>query len=185
MSVPSSLPPSITADFGSVFYQLKATVKRSGALATNLSTDVDVHLVTAPSEDDTEEAESIVVDRMWETQLRYHIALSGKTFSIGGIAPLAIQLNPLAKVKLYRITCQLEQKVIYYGSDHKMTRHEPSKTFELIKIENLDARAHLLPIESTAEDAVQSHLLAKYFVDPDSQSEGARYPLVLPLSTKC
>ena len=76
--VPASLPPSISSDFGAVSYYLKATVNRAGALTSNLTSTAEVTLVSCPGSDDTEESESIVVERFWESQMRYHIALSGK-----------------------------------------------------------------------------------------------------------
>lgn len=76
--VPASLPPSLNCEFGHVSYTLKATVHRAGALTPKLTSSTEVMLVTSPSEEDTEENESIVVERFWETQVKYHVALSGK-----------------------------------------------------------------------------------------------------------
>lgn len=76
--VPGTLPPSLNCEFGSVSYHLKATVVRAGALTTNLTANSEVILVAMPGDDDTEESESIVVERFWETQMKYHVALSGK-----------------------------------------------------------------------------------------------------------
>jgi hypothetical protein len=76
--VPASLPPSLNCEFGHVTYTLKATVHRAGALTPKLTSSTEVMLVTSPSEEDTEENESIVVERFWETQVKYHVALSGK-----------------------------------------------------------------------------------------------------------
>ena len=76
--VPGILPPTLSCEFGSVSYNLKATVVRAGALTTNLTAHSEVMLVAMPGEDDTEESESIVVERFWETQMKYHVALSGK-----------------------------------------------------------------------------------------------------------
>lgn len=76
--VPASLPPSLNCEFGHVTYTLKATVHRAGALTPKLTSSTEVLLVTSPSEEDTEENESIVVERFWETQVKYHVALSGK-----------------------------------------------------------------------------------------------------------
>lgn len=139
--VPASLPPSLNCEFGHVTYTLKATVHRAGALTPKLTSSTEVMLVTSPSEEDTEENESIVVERFWETQVKYHVALSGKvsfsgsilcpslrssltnfcllaaqSFPIGGQIPISIRLHPLAKIKLYRITAQLEQKTSYFAS---------------------------------------------------------------------
>jgi hypothetical protein len=41
-------------------------------------------MVATPQEDDLEETENILVERQWEDQMRYLIALSGKAFTIGG-----------------------------------------------------------------------------------------------------
>lgn len=82
IAVPASLPPTISSDFGHVAYTLKATVFRAGALTSNLTTSQEVTLVSAPGQDDTEENESIVVERFWETQMKYHVALSGKVSRI-------------------------------------------------------------------------------------------------------
>jgi hypothetical protein len=72
------LPPTLECGFGANSYRLKATVRRAGALTSNLTTETDLQLVAAPGDDDTEDSESIVVDRLWETQLQYMIALNQK-----------------------------------------------------------------------------------------------------------
>lgn len=76
--VPLSLPPTIHANHGQVTYMLKAFVNRAGALTTNLHTVTEVHVVAAPNEDDLEAIESIIVERMWETQLNYKIVIHCK-----------------------------------------------------------------------------------------------------------
>lgn len=83
-TIPVSTPPTIHADFGSVVYRLKATVTRSGALTSNLSDEKEVMMIACPGEDETDVAENVVVERQWEEQLRYLVALSGKSFPIGG-----------------------------------------------------------------------------------------------------
>lgn len=82
--VPIDAPPTIHAEFGSVTYRLKATVVRVGALTPNLVEEVEVTMIATPQEDDLEESENVIVERQWEEQMRYQIALSGKAFPIGG-----------------------------------------------------------------------------------------------------
>lgn len=53
-------------------------MRRPGALTANLAAETEVQLVNTPGDDDTEESESIVVDRMWDTQLHYNIAILQK-----------------------------------------------------------------------------------------------------------
>lgn len=82
--VPVDAPPTIHAEFGSVIYKLKATVVRVGALTPNLVEEIEVTMIATPQEDDLEESENVIVERQWEEQMRYQIALSGKAFPIGG-----------------------------------------------------------------------------------------------------
>jgi hypothetical protein len=82
--VPVDAPPTIHAEFGSVVYKLKATVVRVGALTPNLVEEIEVTMIATPQEDDLEESENVIVERQWEEQMRYQIALSGKAFPIGG-----------------------------------------------------------------------------------------------------
>lgn len=63
---------------------LKGFVKRSGALTSNLSSLSEVHIVAAPGEDDMEASESIIVERMWETQLSYKIVIHCKVCQVLG-----------------------------------------------------------------------------------------------------
>lgn len=83
-SIPADSPPTIHADFGSVVYRLRATVFRAGALSPNFVDEQEVTLVASPTEEDTEETENVIVERQWEDQMSYLIALSGKAFPIGG-----------------------------------------------------------------------------------------------------
>ncbi|KPV73638.1 uncharacterized protein RHOBADRAFT_16871, partial [Rhodotorula graminis WP1] len=171
ITVPATLPPSLTCEFGHVGYTLKATVHRAGALTTNLTSSTEVTLVTTPGEEDTEESESIVVERFWETQVKYHVALSGKSFPIGGQIPISIRLNPLAKIRLYRVTAQLEQKTSYFASvnsGRKLTRHETPKRFQLLRIENKDPKEPLLPILSDDPDVLLNHPLREFFINASS-----------------
>ncbi|GAA5969490.1 hypothetical protein JCM11641_008132 [Rhodosporidiobolus odoratus] len=184
ISVPASLPPSLSCEFGNVTYTLKATVHRAGALTTNLTASTEVTLVSTPSEEDTEENESIVVERYWETQCKYHVAISGKSFPIGGQIPISIRLNPLAKIKLYRVTAQLEQKTSYFAavnSGRKLTRHETPKRFQLVRIEHKDPKEPLLPILSDDSNAFQDHPLKDFFVNATS-SDDATPSLLDPVS---
>ncbi|GAA6055120.1 hypothetical protein JCM3770_007450 [Rhodotorula araucariae] len=174
ITVPATLPPTLTCEFGHVGYTLKATVHRAGALTTNLTSSTEVTLVTTPGEEDTEESESIVVERFWETQVKYHVALSGKSFPIGGQIPISIRLNPLAKIKLYRITAQLEQKTSYFASvnsGRKLTRHETPKRFQLLRIENKDPKEPLLPILSDDPNILQNHPLKDFFINVSSSDD--------------
>ncbi|KAM0790642.1 hypothetical protein ACM66B_004503 [Microbotryomycetes sp. NB124-2] len=171
IAVPASLPPTINADFGHVTYTLKATVHRAGALTPNLTASTEVVLVSAPSQDDTEENESIVVERFWETQMKYHVALSGKSFAIGGTIPISIRLSPMAKVKLYRVTAVLEQKTNYYATGRKLTRHETPKKYTLLRIENKDQREPLLPVLNDDSDAILDHPLREFMISPTSSED--------------
>jgi len=66
-------------------------------------------MVATPQEDDLEETENILVERQWEDQMRYLIALSVKAFTIGGLAsPISIRIMPMSKCKIFRISAAIE-----------------------------------------------------------------------------
>ncbi|WOO77581.1 Arrestin-related trafficking adapter 3 [Vanrija pseudolonga] len=164
-SIPSNAPPSIHAEFGSVVYRLKATVVRVGALTSNLSEEMEVNMIAGPQEDDMEETDNVIVERQWEDQMRYQIALSGKAFPIGGTIPISIRLMPLAKCKIYRITVALEEKTDYFAANKKVARHETPRRFILFAAKNPDQKKErpepLLPILSESTDAARESPLAE------------------------
>ncbi|GAA5938881.1 uncharacterized protein JCM15063_004897 [Sporobolomyces koalae] len=176
ISIPISgtLPPTLNCEFGSVAYNLKATVVRAGALTPNLTAHTEVQLVAMPGEDDTEESESIVVERFWETQMKYHVALSGKSFPIGGQIPLTIRLSPLAKVKVFRISAQLEQKTSYFASvnsGRKLTRHESPRKVMLVRVDHKDPDEPMLPILSDSQNVLLDHPLRDWFINATSSDD--------------
>ena len=73
--------------------------------------------VAAPGEDDLDESDSILVQRQWEDQMHYVIAVHGKAFPVGGKIPLSVTFVPLAKMKIYRISAFLEGLLVFVCAD--------------------------------------------------------------------
>lgn len=181
------LPPTLECGFGCNTYRLKATVRRAGALTSNITTDTEVQLVAAPGDDDTEESESIVVDRMWETQLQYLIAINQKvrcfqnvlvsvncltkSFPVGGTLPITIRLRPLAKIKVYRMSVFLEEKVQYFAQNRRVSRSENVRRFELTRVNHDDEDVPLLPILSESPDAIRESPLSAWMINPTSSDD--------------
>jgi len=81
--VPSDVPTSIEAELSSVRYKLRATVHRPGTFSTKITAATDVEVVSAPAEEDVEDGESIVVERQWDTELRYVVSIGSRNFPHG------------------------------------------------------------------------------------------------------
>ncbi|KAG8991489.1 hypothetical protein FRB94_012468, partial [Tulasnella sp. JGI-2019a] len=177
-TIPADSPPSLRCDYGTVKYRLCAEVNRPGAFHGKLTASADVTVIACPGEDDTEESESIVVEREWEQQLRYLIVISGKSFPIGGTIPLHITLMPMSKMSLYRINVVLEEKVSYFAHGRAEARHEPIRRQLLLGLRHPDKHSPLLPIFSNSADAASSSVLAP-FVEADNVSEVAEHLLTL------
>jgi hypothetical protein len=107
-TIPANSPPSLQCDNGNVVWRLKASVHRPGAFTPKLTAVRDVTVISCPGEDDMDETECLIVERQWEGQLRYLIAISGRMFYVGGTIPLQITFMPLAKVKIHRVAIFLE-----------------------------------------------------------------------------
>jgi arrestin-related trafficking adapter 3/6 len=97
-----------------VTWRLKAYVHRPGAFTTKLTAVRDVTVISCPGEDDLDEHESLIVERQWEEQLQYIVAISGKMFFVGGTIPMQITFLPLSNVKIHRISVTLEGVFIYF-----------------------------------------------------------------------
>lgn len=150
-------------------------------------------MIATPGEDDTEDTDSLVVERHWEDQMQYLIAISGRSFPIGGVIPINITLLPLAKIKLHRLSVYIDgtlgvrlstnlsydwrtERVEYYTDMKVVARTDPLHRIPLltVKSENLDG-GPILPIDSDDIDAfIKSPLAA--LTDPDrdmSESAGS------------
>ncbi|GMK53679.1 hypothetical protein CspeluHIS016_0102650 [Cutaneotrichosporon spelunceum] len=160
-TIPPDAPPTVHAEYGSVKYRLKATVVRVGALTSNWVEELEVTMIAGPQEDDLEETENVIVERQWEDQMRYQIALSGKAFPIGGTIPISIRLMPLTKCKIYRVTIALEEKTDYFAANKKVARHEPPRRFILFAARShKDKTESILPILSEDSSAPKDSPLA-------------------------
>lgn len=72
----------------------------------------EVTVVACPSEDDTEDTESIIVERQWDMQMQYLIAISGRSFAIGGSIPFSITFVPWTKMKVFRLSIVIEGECV-------------------------------------------------------------------------
>lgn len=107
-AIPGDSPPSFSTEFGSITYQLKATVHRPGTFTHKLTASREVVLIASPGEDDLDESDNIVVQREWDSQMHYAIIISGRAFPIGSPIPLHITFMPLTKIKIFRVTAVVE-----------------------------------------------------------------------------
>ncbi|KAJ7125134.1 hypothetical protein C8R44DRAFT_830961 [Mycena epipterygia] len=168
-AIPPNSPPSMECPYGRVVWRLKANVHRPGAFAARMTAVRDVVVVAAPTEDDTEDTENIVVERHWEQQLQYLISISGRSFPIGGVVPVTFNMMPMAKVKIHRLAMYLEEKVEYYSQMKRVARSEPITRIPLLSVKSDDKKGgHILPLESNDVDALKnSPLLALTEVGDD------------------
>lgn len=160
--LPSNLPPTLHADFGSNAYVMRAHVHRAGPLTSNLSAEKEVTLVHAPDEEGSDEVESIVVERNWEDALRYIVVVMGKSFPVGGRIPIWAKFVPTEKVRIHRILASLEERTAYYAKGRRVVRHEVPRRWTLLKVLPNSQEDGILPIMSTAQDALKASHVTQY-----------------------
>jgi arrestin-related trafficking adapter 3/6 len=109
-------------------------VHRPGAFTSKLTAVHDVILVATPGEEDTEESDNIIVERLWDDQLQYIITISGKSFPIGGHIPVSFILMPLEKVNVYRISILLEGVllILFSAGFHRTESGGANRTHRLL-----------------------------------------------------
>ena len=103
-SIPANSPPSLEDLHGSVVWTLTATVHRPGMLAPRMKTVLTINVVATPSEDTTEDNESLVVQRSWGERMNYCLSLTGRAFPIGGRIPIQLTILPLANIKIFKVS---------------------------------------------------------------------------------
>ena len=161
MSLPVDLPATLHADFGHLEYMLKATVYRSGPLASNLTTQQEVTLVQMPDADSSCAADSIVVSRTCEDMLSYMLAISGRSFPIGTHIPVSLKMVPIGKIKIHRITVALEEQTDYYANERRTMRREVPRKWTMLRLAG-DAGKPLLPVLSDDADPLAASPLRPY-----------------------
>lgn len=159
--LPSNLPPTLHADFGSNTYVVRAHVHRAGPLTSNLTADKEITLVHAPDEDGQDDNEAIIVERNWEDCLRYIVVVTGKSFPVGCSIPVWIKFVPTEKVRIHRIVASLEERTAYFAKGRRIARHEVPRKWNLLKVAPKDAASKegILPIVSKVGDSQVIELL--------------------------
>ncbi|KAK2813403.1 hypothetical protein FQN50_000719 [Emmonsiellopsis sp. PD_5] len=103
LPIDSRFPETIKSDQGWVKYTLEGRIERAGAFRPNLLGCCEVPFIRGPTEGSLAYVEPIAISRTWENQLRYDVIISGKSFPIGGMVPIAFKLTPFTKVACHRI----------------------------------------------------------------------------------
>ncbi|KDQ50864.1 hypothetical protein JAAARDRAFT_41651 [Jaapia argillacea MUCL 33604] len=167
-TIPASSPPTLHCTYGSVIWRLKASVHRPGAFTPKLTAMREVTVVATP-EEDAEDTENIIVERQWDNQMQYFIAVSGRTFWVGGRMPVQIALMPLAKIKVYRISVHLEEKVEYLTNMKRVARTDPIRRIVLLSLKYPDKDGPpILPLISDDPNAFRNSPLSA-MADDDSE----------------
>ncbi|KAI0753124.1 hypothetical protein C8Q80DRAFT_1150163 [Daedaleopsis nitida] len=171
-AIPANAPPSLHVDYGSVIWKLKAVVHRPGAFTTKLTASQEITVVATPGEDDTEESESIIVERQWDTQMQYIIVISGRSFSVGGTMPISVTFMPWTKMKVHRISVLIEERVDYWTGFRRVARTDPLNRVSLLSLKcpKKDGPP-LLPLLSDNPDAFKRSPLSEIVNSEDDISE--------------
>lgn len=119
--------------YGSVKWELHATVDRAGAFKPNLHGVKEVSIVRLPDQMSQEMSEPISISRQWENQLHYDIVISGKSFPIGSKIPIAFKLTPLDKVHIHKLKVFLTESTEYWTNDKRVTRKDPGRKILLLE----------------------------------------------------
>ena len=124
---------TIKLQYGSVKWELQATVERAGAFKPNLHGAKEVSIVRVPDQMSLEMTEPISISRQWEDQLHYDIIISGKSFPIGSKIPIAFKLTPLAKVQVHKLKVFVTESIEYWTNDRRVTRKDPGRKILLLE----------------------------------------------------
>ncbi|KAI0265134.1 hypothetical protein BC834DRAFT_196013 [Gloeopeniophorella convolvens] len=169
--IPARMPASLECESGTVAWRLVAKVRRPGVFASKLTAARDVLVVAIPGEADVEATGDVLIERAWDDQLQYVLQISGKVFAIGGALSVNMSFMPLAKVQMYKLAVELEERVDSYISNMNMTR-TVSFASPLLVLQNPDETKPLLPLDPDDPRALEHSPLAALHL-PGAASDAA------------
>ena len=159
-----SIPETCSVTFGACHYWLEASIIRIGTFKSNITARMPIEIVRAPSDENHEENEPIVINRDWEDQLRYDIVIGAKSTVLNSYLPLAFRFVPLwGKVQLHRIRVYLSENLEYYCNNKKVHRLEPSKKYLLLEHKAQKGKS-LLSDATDEEDVLPKELEFQVFI---------------------
>ena len=94
--------------FGSIVWTLTATVHRPGKFTPRMETVRTINVVATPSDEATEDVESVTVNKAWADQMVYCLSIVGRAFPIGSKIPIQLTFLPLAKIKIHRVSVVID-----------------------------------------------------------------------------
>ncbi|EXL90932.1 hypothetical protein NOF04DRAFT_19264 [Fusarium oxysporum II5] len=124
---------TIKVPYGSVKWELRATIARAGMFNTNLRGRKEVTLVRIPDPLSLETMQPILFSRQWEEFLYYDIIIGGRSFPIGSMIPIFLRLGPLDKVQVHGFEVLVTESIEYSSNNKKVIKRTPSRTVLLLK----------------------------------------------------
>ncbi|KAF9777874.1 hypothetical protein BJ322DRAFT_1176291 [Thelephora terrestris] len=174
-AIPADSPPSLDSMFGSIVWTLTATVHRPGRFTPRMETVRTINVVATPSEDATEDVESVTVNKTWEDQMVYCLSIVGRAFPIGTKVPIQLTLLPMAKIKIYKVSVAIDEKVMYYSEMQKVAKVPKSTRQVLYCLKDSDkSRTPILPLTETDPHKSPLYALAREDLEYTGQSEEER-----------
>ncbi|EJT96903.1 hypothetical protein DACRYDRAFT_119725 [Dacryopinax primogenitus] len=143
--LPPPAPTTVHTEFGTVKYYLVGVVHRSGTFSPKLQSEKEVEVIDVPPD---EEPETVNIERQWEESLRYVIGLDNKTNLVGGELAFDLTLMPLDKIRIFRLSVALEQKVDYFSRGQRLTRYDAPRKWDLLSVKSAGKNVPLFPLAS-------------------------------------
>lgn len=73
-----------------------------------METTRTIDVIATPSDDATEDVESVTVNKVWEDQMVYSLSIVGRAFPIGSKIPIQLTILPLAKIKIHKVSVVID-----------------------------------------------------------------------------
>ncbi|RGP53838.1 arrestin-related trafficking adapter 3 [Fusarium sporotrichioides] len=139
---------TIQVPHGTVKWKLFATMRRPGLFHPSFRRQKEVMIVRTPDQLSLEMVQPILFRRHCEDWLQYDITVSGKSFPIGGLIPIAIKLGAMDEAILQGFELLVNESIEYWFKDRKVNRKGPTHSVLLLK--KTGGRA-IFPLWTTSE----------------------------------
>ncbi|KAI9441623.1 hypothetical protein H4582DRAFT_1398749 [Lactarius indigo] len=170
------MPPTLSCDYGSVTWHLKANVHRPGIFTPKLSTVTRGYPCRVAERRPGGYCGLCYGAYLGGPDAVHALQSLGGCFQSAGTIPITLSFLPMAKVKIYKISIHLEEQVIFFAFESMIRRIDAGQRFDLLSLESKDKNSPLLPHSRTVTDSPLCTLLTSNEALPSEPIENLMDP---------
>ena len=134
-TIGSWLPETTHTTYGTVKYELEATIERPGLFKPTVRRSLEVPVIRTPAEDALDMGISRQILGAWNDRLVYSFEVSGKAFPLGSYIPVSIGLQAIRNVVCLGVSIFVTEYAKHYRNNGTLHYFQPEKDVLLFAVQ--------------------------------------------------